>query len=169
LNAYTKEKVYCICGPEFGPELEGRLAIIKKGLYGLKSSGAQWHAHFATTLYMMGFVPTRFDPTVWIKRREDNKGYDYIFSYVDDFLITAEDPKKYMSQLQEIYIIKNPSEPSDYLGGTYIGRPNSKWFITAKKYIKESISQIEKRLGIVIREEKTPMKTDDHPEFDDSP
>jgi hypothetical protein len=21
LNAYTKERVYCICGPEFGPEL----------------------------------------------------------------------------------------------------------------------------------------------------
>jgi hypothetical protein len=68
LNADTKEKVYIRFGPEFGPELEGRIAIIKKSLYGLKSSGAQWHAHFAQTLYMMGFSPTRFDNDVWIRR-----------------------------------------------------------------------------------------------------
>ncbi len=49
LNADTKEKVYARCGPEFGPELEGRIAIIKRSLYGLKSSGAQWRAHFAKT------------------------------------------------------------------------------------------------------------------------
>jgi hypothetical protein len=30
LNADTKEKVYTICGPVFGPELEGRIAIIKR-------------------------------------------------------------------------------------------------------------------------------------------
>jgi hypothetical protein len=42
-NAYlhvdTKEKVYVRCSPEFGPELEGHVAIIKTSLYGLKSSG----------------------------------------------------------------------------------------------------------------------------------
>jgi hypothetical protein len=38
LNADTNEKVYIVCGPEFGKELEGCTAIIKKSLYGLKSS-----------------------------------------------------------------------------------------------------------------------------------
>jgi hypothetical protein len=50
-----------------------------------------------------------------------------------------------------------------------MGNPSSKWYITARKYIKESISQIEKRMGIIIREERTPMKTDDHPETDATP
>jgi hypothetical protein len=68
LNAYTEEKVYVTCGPEFGPELEGRIAIVRKGLYGLKTSGNRWHAHFANTLYQMGFIPTRFDPNVWLKK-----------------------------------------------------------------------------------------------------
>jgi hypothetical protein len=58
LNADTKEKVHVRCGPEFGPEQEGCIAITKKSLYGLKSSGAQWHAHFATTLHTLGFNPT---------------------------------------------------------------------------------------------------------------
>ena len=95
MNAYTEEKVYVICGPEFGPELEGRIAIVRKGLYGLKTSGNRWHAHFAQTLYGMGFIPTRFDPNVWLKKREDEKGYDYISTYVDDFLITAKNPWPY--------------------------------------------------------------------------
>jgi len=126
LNACTKEKVYCVCSPECSPELEGGLAIIKKALYRLKSSGAQWYAHFATTLYSMGFIPTRIDPNIWIKRRCDGQGYDYISAYADDFLITAKEPKKYMDQLQEVYTIKNQTEPNDYLGTTYIGGPRTK-------------------------------------------
>jgi hypothetical protein len=50
INAETKEKINVRCGPEFGPDLEGRIAILKKALYGLKSSGNRWHAHFAKTL-----------------------------------------------------------------------------------------------------------------------
>ena len=68
INAYTKEKVYINCGPEFGPELEGQIAIIRKALYGLKSSGNHWHAHFSNTLYAMGFTPTRFDPNIWLRK-----------------------------------------------------------------------------------------------------
>jgi hypothetical protein len=169
LHAETKEKVYVRCGPEFGPELEGRIAIIKKSLYGLKSSGAQWHAHFAKTLHTMGFNPTRFDNDVWIKIRNDGSGYDYISTYVDDFLITAKDPWFYMKQLQEIYLIKEPKTPDFYLGATYTGDPEGEWSITAKDYIKEAIKQIEGKLGITIREEKTPIKTGDHPEEDKSP
>jgi hypothetical protein len=39
LNAYTKEIVYVRCGLEFGPTMMGRIAIVEKSLYGLKSSG----------------------------------------------------------------------------------------------------------------------------------
>ena len=37
LEAYTNEKVYVIAGTEFG-ELEGHIFIIRKALYGLKTS-----------------------------------------------------------------------------------------------------------------------------------
>ena len=65
LEAYTTEKV-CVCaGPEFGP-LEGHLLVIEKALYGLRTSGARFHAKFADTLRAMGFTPTYADPNVWI-------------------------------------------------------------------------------------------------------
>eukprot|EP00977_Amphora_coffeiformis_P013245 scaffold3415_cov115-Amphora_coffeaeformis.AAC.1 len=43
LEAYTKEKVCTIAGPEFGP-LQGHMLIIDKALYGLRTSGARFHA-----------------------------------------------------------------------------------------------------------------------------
>ncbi len=168
INADTKEKIFVRCGPEFGPELEGRIAILKKALYGLKSSGNRWHAHFAKTLYNMGFEPTRYDNDVWIKPRSDESGYDYICTYVDDFLIIAKDAWQYMRELQRIYNIKDPKHPEIYLGALYTGSPKENWTITAKNYIKEAIEQVEQKTGNKIREEKLPMKPGDHPEEDES-
>jgi hypothetical protein len=71
--------------------MKGRYAIFRKSLYGLKSSGYRWHAYFAQNLYNMGFEPTRLDPNIWIKLRHDKSGYDYIATFVDDFMITAKD------------------------------------------------------------------------------
>ncbi len=88
---------------------------------------------------------------------------------MDDFLITAKDPWFYMKQLQEIYLIKEPKTPDFYLGATYTGSSKKEWSITARDYIKEAIKQIESKLGITVREEKTPLKAGDHPEEDTSP
>ena len=116
LNALTREKIYMKCGLEFGPEMVGWIAIVEKSLYGLKLSGNRWHAHFANTLYSMGFVPMRYDPDVWYKLREDHSGYDYVSMYVDDFMIMAKDAWSYMAHLQSIYTIKQPANLEIYLG-----------------------------------------------------
>lgn len=51
INADAREKVYLIAGDEFGQSRKGLRVIIVKALYGLKTSGAAWQAHFAK-LYM---------------------------------------------------------------------------------------------------------------------
>jgi hypothetical protein len=48
LNTMTMEKLYCDTGKEFGPDEVGRLMIIQRALYRLKSSGAAYDAHLAT-------------------------------------------------------------------------------------------------------------------------
>ena len=64
-NAYLTAdcKVYMIAGPEFGSE-EGKVMIIRKALYGLKSSGAAFRAHLSETLYYLSYTPTKADPDV---------------------------------------------------------------------------------------------------------
>jgi hypothetical protein len=89
LNAKKKKRYISGCGLEFRPDLEGRIAIIKKNIFELKSSRVQWHAHIAKTINLMGFNPARFNCNVWIRKREVNHGYDYKSTYLDDFLITA--------------------------------------------------------------------------------
>ena len=68
LNAPTNEKVYTIAGKEFG-EYEGRVVVVVRALYGLKSAGASWRRHFATSLAEMGFTSCLADPDVWMKRQ----------------------------------------------------------------------------------------------------
>ena len=75
LQALTKEKCYTICGEEWG-ELKGRVAIIKKTLYGLTTSAHQWRKLFSDFLRSLGFKSTRYDRDVWIRLRETNNGYD---------------------------------------------------------------------------------------------
>jgi Reverse transcriptase (RNA-dependent DNA polymerase) len=86
LNAPCCECVYTKCGKEFGSD-EGKYAIIMQALYGLKSSGAAWHAHFAETLTDLSFEPSLADPDVWIRPQTKPDGtpyYEYLLVYVDD-------------------------------------------------------------------------------------
>jgi hypothetical protein len=71
LNTYLKspcdEKVWTILGPEFGPELERKRAIIVRSLYGLKSSEKHiviiprhtlntWGLHAVRLILVCGFA-----------------------------------------------------------------------------------------------------------------
>ena len=57
LTADCREKIWTQAGPEFGSEA-GAIMLIRKALYGLRSSGEAFRAHLAETLYDIGFVPT---------------------------------------------------------------------------------------------------------------
>ena len=86
LEAKTKEKLYFVAGSKFG-ELAGHTLVINKALYGLKSSGLQYHEKFADTLRDMGYVPSKIND-VWMKQNGD--GWEYIAEYVDDLAIAAK-------------------------------------------------------------------------------
>ena len=69
LESLTNEKIYFIAGPEFGPfGLEGHTLVLFKALYGLKSSGQEWHKALSTTLKAEGFKPSLADPDVWMRK-----------------------------------------------------------------------------------------------------
>ena len=98
-NAYLtvncREKIWTSAGPEFGSE-HGQPMIIRKALYGLKSSGTVFRAHLAETLHDIGFKPMKADPDVWIHpavKPDGSKYYKYIMCYVDDILSVSHDAK----------------------------------------------------------------------------
>lgn len=120
LNASCREKLWTIAGKEFGSD-EGKVMIISRALYGLKSSGAAWRAMLAETLKKMGYKSSEADPDVWMKRATKANGreyYKYMLVYVDDILHLAENPKDDMDVLGRDYKLKEGSvgRPERYLG-----------------------------------------------------
>jgi hypothetical protein len=108
LNTYLASpcdgKVWTILGPEFGPELEGKRAIIVRSLYGLKSSGEAYRYHIATYAEHLGFTGCKADPEVWIREKNDHAGaefYESVLIYSDEVLANGKDPSVILSRMNK--------------------------------------------------------------------
>ena len=180
LNARTSEKVYGIAGMEFGEQDVGKVCVIVRALYGLKSRGAAWRSHFANDLRDMGFVSTLADPDVWMRpatKKNGHEHYEYILVYVDDLLTISENAAQITQQLVDDYKyrLKDVGPPSKYLGAK-IGKKildhgMDAWFMSAEEYLKKAIPEIERKFGNLISlfgksQLDTPAPTDFHPEID---
>ena len=172
LNAKTKEKVYVIAGPEFGPEAEGKRMIIDKSLYGLKSSAARFHEHLSTKLKMMGYSPSKADPDLWMKKTKDGH-YEYIARYVDDVISFSKDPMKVMKELERTYTMKGVGEPEYYLGGDIVtlteewNKEGITQGLSASTYIKNVLPRLSKMCDKTeLPKAKTPFVDTYHAELD---
>ena len=169
LEAYTKEKVCFRAGPEFG-KYAGHLLVIDKALYGLRTSGASWHAKFAATLRELGFTPTYADPDVWI--RDAGDVYEHVVVCVDDVFAALKDPKTFYSRLQSDpwnCKLKNVEEPKCHLGGDFFRDKDGNHCYGAKTYVKRLMDNYRLAFGELPTEYHAPMDKDDKPELDDTP
>lgn len=179
LSAPNREKVYCKAGPEFGSDC-GKIMIIVRALYGLKSAGAAFRAHLAATLDDMSFSPSHADPDVWLRpgtKADGEEYYEYVLVYVDDILAISVNPKKIMNDIQSKFKFKNNAivEPEMYLGarlkkrklGTY-----ECWTMNSNDYIQAAIKNVEERLsrtgGKLVKRATTPMSSGYKPELEKS-
>ena len=153
LTADCREKIYFIAGPEFGSE-QGSIMIIKKALYGLKSSGAAFRAHLAETLYDLNYKPTRGDPDVWVRPATKLDGFEYyemVLVYVDDILCVSADPKATMLGIQETFKLKDDQieKPETYLGAQLKQKVIGGrliWTMSCEQYVKAAITKVEEKL-----------------------
>ena len=98
-----------MAGPEFGSD-KGSLMLVKRALYGLKSSGAAFHSYLAEVLYNLGYTPSSGDADVWLRRAikpGGHKYYEYLLTYVDDIILVSHDPDTTMLGLQSVVKLKN--------------------------------------------------------------
>ena len=119
LNGTTREKVFIIAGPEFGPDIEGKRLLIDKSLYGLKTSGARFHEHCSAKLKQMGFRPSKADADLWIKKLPDGT-YEYMARFVDNLIVFLKHPMALMKELEQTYVMKGVGKPIYYLGGMWL-------------------------------------------------
>ena len=166
LEAYTSELVYIIAGPEFG-EREGSTLIIVKALYGLRSSGLQWHMRFSAVMRKEGFTPCKMEPDIWI--RESQGIYEYVAVYVDDLAIAMANPSEFTDILLNRYgfKLKGTGHIKFHLGCDFHRDADGTLCMQPKKYIKKMADGYEMMFGEKPKSiYKTPLEPNDHPETD---
>ena len=166
-TAPNMEKVWTVAGPEFGDQV-GSIVEITRALYGLSTASRAFHEFLADCLRRMGFIPSRADPDLWLKKSDEYEGYDYIDTHVDDLLIAAKDPSKHMASLEQEFHIRNIEDSPSYYRGSNISLVNGKWHVSTKKYVSEVLRSYQAAHGD-IKKENIPMSVDARPELDDSP
>ena len=96
LQAPSSEKHYVICGPEFGLEHIGKVALIRRALYGGKSSGADFWRHLRTCMQHLGFESCKADSDIWMQPAQKENGttyWEYVLLYIDDALCISDNGK----------------------------------------------------------------------------
>ena len=177
LTADCREKIWTRAGPEFGSEA-GAIMLIRKALYGLRSSGAAFRAHLAETLYDIRFVLTRADPDVWRRpavKEDDFEYHEYVLCYVDDILAISHKARDVLRAIQNIFKLKDDRiEPPDmYLGATLSIMEDDGiqgWCMSSDKYVKAAVENVEQELAKANQRLpskcRTPMTVGYHPERD---
>jgi Reverse transcriptase (RNA-dependent DNA polymerase) len=168
VNSYTNEKIYTWAGPEFGLTLQGKTLLIVKSLYGLQTSAEHWRTHFASILQSMGFISSCADQYVWLCKRDDDLGYDYICTHVYDFSIFVKDPDAYMSVIQDIYVVHDIGPLKHYLGTDFFRDTTSKAYMGSSTYVTEAIHKVEEKNWSPLKGAFA-MCQGDHLESDTSP
>ena len=168
LEAYTDEKVYVIAGPEFG-NLEGHIFVIRKALYGLKTSTVRWHERFSQVLRNMGFVPSFAEPDIWMRDGGDH--YEYIATYVDDLTIASRNPQAIIDALENEpnnFKLKGTGRINVLLGCNFFRDDNNRLCYSPTNYLKKMKQQYQVLFGTKPKQYVSELVENDHPEIDES-
>ena len=150
--------MYFRCGPEFGL-LGGRLAVLTKALYSLKTSAKAWTTHLAQVLEMeLHFEACKAKPDMWLHKATKEDGtayYEMLLVYTDNILIVLHRRKEAMSQLNQNLPVKGDSigQPMTYLGaqvGKYrFPKEPEKEYLTSssEKSVKDAVQQAKQWMG----------------------
>ena len=170
LEANTKYKVCIIAIKEFG-NLEGHLLIIKKALYGLRTSGLRWHDKFSDCLRELGFLPSKAEPDIWMRLNKAHDIYEYVAVYVDDLAIAMKDCDEFISILQDKYKfkLKGTGTITYHLGMDLFRDKDDNLCMAPKKYIDKICDSFTRMFGHPPKQNVTsPIEKNDHPEIETS-
>jgi hypothetical protein len=180
LQAPNREKCWMRAGPEFGHE-EGKVFIVSRALYGLKSASASFRAHAASMLQDLGFKSSHGDPDVWLRPAVKSDGeeyYEYVLMYVDDILAISVAPGEIMGNLRTRMTFKNDKveEPSNYLGARLAKKQlegRTMWTMTSVEYVNAALKTLEESIAgsnwRIPSRVQTPMSSSYTPELDGTP
>ena len=187
LQAPSSNKDFIICGPEFGLENVGKVALIHRALYGGKSAGRDFRNHLRSCMHFLGFSSCPADPDVWMRpaiKSDGTKVYDYVLIYTDDTLVISENAESILrNEMGKYFELKQESigPPKLYLGGhlrlVQLDNGVQAWAFSSSQYVQAAVKNVEewvakeenKKRWKLPKKADTPLVTSYRPEMDVSP
>jgi hypothetical protein len=180
LQAPSSEKHYIVCGDEFGEEHRGKVAIIRRALYGGKSAGRDYWLHMRSCMNHLGFKSSKGDADIWMREAVKSNGeeyYEYVLLYVDDCLVISEHGESVIrNEIGKYFILKESSigPPDIYLGGKVrkvnLANGSTAWSFSSSQYVQAAVNNVEehlkKKMQKIPPKANAPLKTDYRPEID---
>ena len=77
LQAPSSQKDYIVCGPEFGLENIGNVALIHRALYGGKAAGRYFRNHLRNCMRHLEFKSCPAEPNVWMRPAKHSNSSEY--------------------------------------------------------------------------------------------
>ena len=182
LQAPSSEQHYIVCGAEFGLENIGKIALIRRALYGGKVSGADFWRHLRTCMSHLGFISCQADPDIWMREAQKDDGsefWEYVLLYVDDALCISMNAERVIRQeIGKYFFIKPKSvgPPKLYLGNKVskliLDNGAEAWSFSSSQYVLNAVGNVEKYLASkgksLPKKAKAPLTTNYRPEIDTS-
>jgi hypothetical protein len=143
----------------------GKLTVIVRALYGLKSAGASFRNHLADYMRELGYDSCKADPDVWMKpeiRANDGfKYYSYVLCYVDDVLCIHHNAREQIRSIDRRFPLKKSSvgDLDIYLGAKLrkveLENGVNAWSLSPSKYVQEAVKNVKARevSGTALAEE----------------
>ncbi|CAJ1963375.1 unnamed protein product, partial [Cylindrotheca closterium] len=189
LQAPSSRKDYIICGPEFGLENVGKVALIHRALYGGKTAGRDFRNHLRACMHHLDFLSCPADPDVWMRpaMKDDGSEYwEYVLLCTDDALCVSMNPERVLrKELGKYFELKEESigPPKIYLGSNVrkveLDTGVQCWAFGSSQYVQAAVKNVERYLNDRCKagderfklkpKAMTPMQTSYRPELDVSP
>ena len=160
LNGDLDEEVYMMQPKGF---VQGsKVALLKKGLYGLKQAGRSWNKKLNATLLKEGLIRSKADLCAYFKGSLQNlSNFVLVLVYVDDILLigasaAASDVDRVMKRLQDDFEVKDLGSISRYLGNV-VKRNPGEIFIGQADFSLEVLQRFNMEQSKAV---STPMQMD---------
>ena len=108
------------------------------------------------------------DPSLWIKQSTTCEGNNYIATYVDDVIIISDEPQKYMTYLEQHFVVQNIKHMPQFYLGCNLQSGNGRTKVSLGKYIGDILNHYQMKHGD-LKKQNIPISKTAKPQHDDSP
>ena len=156
LQAPSYQRDYIVCGPEFDFENFGKKDLIRRALYGGKTTGRDFRNHLRSCMHHLGFESCKADLDVWMQaaKKEDGTEYwEYALLYTDGVLVVSECGEQFLrNELGNYFELKKESigPPKIYLGGkmskVVLENGLTAWSFSLLQYVQTAVNNAKESL-----------------------